>query len=168
MHASINVLFFVPLIGLIHSTASSASSVLLMGFAKTQSLSFAVGVYCQGCNCLECSNTPERSDVVLHERNRVLQREPMAFSAKVDAAESPEAYFQMSWTSAFGGVPLSCCRPMCSSCFIVLLSFQSYSSVLLFDCAALVPYCPCVTAGGWCQQLQRLQVSQVALCQKIL
>jgi len=110
-----------------------------MGFAKTQSLSFAVGVYCQGCNCLECSNTPERSDVVLHERNRVLQREPMAFSAKVDAAESPEAYFQMSWTSAFGGVPLSCCR----KCVHLASLCCSHSS--------LIPVCCSLTVLLWCR-----------------
>jgi hypothetical protein len=43
------------------------------------------GVYCQGCNCLECSNVPERSDAVLTERQRVLQRDAMAFTTKVGA-----------------------------------------------------------------------------------
>jgi hypothetical protein len=43
------------------------------------------GVYCQNCNCLDCSNVPEKSELVMAERQRVLQREPMAFTTKVCA-----------------------------------------------------------------------------------
>jgi hypothetical protein len=46
-------------------------------------LAAASGVYCQGCNCNDCSNVPEKQAVVFQERQRILQREPMAFSSKV-------------------------------------------------------------------------------------
>jgi len=36
---------------------------------------------------------PEKSELVLQERNRVLQREPMAFSTKVRTTDSLEATF---------------------------------------------------------------------------
>ncbi|WIA19501.1 hypothetical protein OEZ85_004112 [Tetradesmus obliquus] len=50
---------------------------------KLYCVCFGAGVYCQGCNCVDCSNVPEKQAVVFQERQRILQREPMAFSSKV-------------------------------------------------------------------------------------
>jgi len=49
---------------------------------------FAARVYCDGCNCVDCSNTLTQSEQVLKARSSTLERNPSAFKPKINSPKS--------------------------------------------------------------------------------
>ena len=44
---------------------------------------FSAGVYCDGCACQNCFNTPEHAELVKQTRANIMQRNPHAFAPKI-------------------------------------------------------------------------------------
>lgn len=82
---------------------------------RSYCICFAAGVYCNGCNCKGCTNTPEHQEVVMQERQRVLQRSPHAFQAKASCAGNVEGIVS-AWVYA--------CHAPCAEITLARLSAQ--------------------------------------------